>query len=346
VAFYPLFPLLWKLLPANGLAAFVLNGIIYLLSLFWLGKTLRLKREVLLMFAMLPSAVFFFAPYTESLFFLAGAMILVGGFMSKFWLICLGLFIASLSRPAFLVLIPALIMVDFLTGKNTLTIIKRAFTFSLVASMALICVATIQFMDTGEWLRFFSVQSEWDNELRFPSLPFRSWSGGFVTRLDAAALFIGFMAIAFIMKSMADKILKREITIHPHLVTSVGYLAGMTILVLAFRGGSLFSLNRFLFATPFLLPVLAGLYEMKIKLNPLKILTLFLVVNSFFLLFHSYNHIETFLKFLLISAFMCFSIVTLTAEKKSRILNFVMIVFLIAVQIAVTTRFLLGNWVA
>ena len=114
-------------------------------------------------------------------------------------------------------------------------------------------VSFIQFLDTGEWFKFFEAQKHWGNFLQIPRFPLTSWAGGFIVRLDGFAFLIGIILGGFLLGLIFKLKQFRNTIIPSEVIFSLAYLGGITLIVLLFRGGSLFSLNRFIFATPFII---------------------------------------------------------------------------------------------
>lgn len=110
VAFFPLFPYTWKLLKLDFLSCQILNGITFLAGSFLLYKIFKPKWILLLYSMAVPSAFFYFVPYSESFFYLFGAFILIGFYKKNPYLIISGLFLSILTRSAASTFIPALVI--------------------------------------------------------------------------------------------------------------------------------------------------------------------------------------------------------------------------------------------
>jgi hypothetical protein len=70
---------------------------------------------------------------------------------------------------------------------------------------------------------------------------------------------------------------------------------------LIFRGGSMFSLNRFVFAVPFIIVAIDYYLKSAFTIGTKKLLLSLLFVVLFFLMFGSYVHLQNFLKFLFLA---------------------------------------------
>lgn len=346
VAFFPLFPLIWKISDLGVHGIVLLNGTVFLISFYLLIKMLQIKdlKEILI-YLSIPSFIFFYLPYSESVFFLSSFILLLGIKDRKYWLIYLGLLFAILGRPAFTVFIPALIIMELIFPDGNKLFVRLTM-YLLITVIGIALVSLIQYHDTNEWFKFFSVQEGWGNKLQLPNLPLTSWAGGFVVRLDGLAFLIGVLAgltlTAFILKLkvVANKAVPREV------IFSLSYLGGMTLLVLIFKGGSLFSLNRFIFATPFIIVILNYWFSQKFHYKIGKLLYIFAFILLFWLLFASYGHIQTMMKFFLISLYAWLPFLI----KSDRFLwrnaaTIALIASNITFQILLYLRFLNGAWV-
>jgi len=345
IAFFPLFPLMWKLFHVNTIGIVVINIIIFLVSFFVLAKDLKLSTLEILTYLSIPSFIFFFLPYTESIFFLSSTILILGLKYNRIPFVCFGLLLASLSRPAFFIFIPALIISEFLS-ENRKNIVGRLGLYFLVTIIGIFIVGIIQYIDTGEWFKFFSVQKEWETELRFPKLPLTSWAGGFIVRLDGAALLIGTIAGGFLTAFLLKLKPISKINLPKEVIFSLAYLGGISLSVLIFRGGSLFSLNRFVFATPFIIIAFNFWLKQNYKFNIKQLLYIFGFIFLFWLLFDSYVHIQTLLKFLFLSFYV--SLIFVIKSDKilvRKIVSILLIVLNITFQIILYVRFLNGDWV-
>lgn len=301
VAFFPLFPLLWKLVGVGKIVISVGNGLLYLGCAAWLGKEFRLKQLDFALTLSIPMLIFFWLPYSESVFFMASAVLMVGMHRDKLPMILLGLFLASVSRPAYVVLVPALLLTDITwkgLGKET---IRRAALFAGVVAVGLLLVAWIQWMDRGVWFEFFSVQSKWDNSLRIPSLPFHTWGSRLILYLDGPALLVGVLSGIALLRIWIRKWKQQVQPPSAGILLALLYLVGISLLVLIYRGGSLFSLNRFVFCTAFFAVPFGAFLRQEWAFRWRYIWIGFLSLMAFWMLFGAYVHIQSLLWFSLLS---------------------------------------------
>ncbi len=110
VAFFPLFPFVWKLLHLNVIGIIFLNAAVFFIAFYFLIRSLRSNTLEILLYLSIPSFCFFFLPYSEAIFFACSTLFLMGLKKNKISIVWLGLLLCSISRPAFTVFIPALII--------------------------------------------------------------------------------------------------------------------------------------------------------------------------------------------------------------------------------------------
>ena len=264
IAFFPLFPMIWKFLGVDQISICLINYIFYGSGLVILQKLWRFDNKFLLISLSIPSAIFFYLPYTESLFFLTCALLLYGLDRST-PLAVIGMFLACFSRSASFVFIPIIIItclfnLDF-SAKN----------FKKLGLLLLACLSSFflsqyyQYLDTGKYLGTFAVQKFWNREMNVPQLFFTTWDSGRLIWLDGLAFLIGILALYFSLLFLIRKIKNKRGTVRESLLFSIGYLGLITITstiytgVDAAGGTTLLSINRYVFATPFFVVFLSYL---------------------------------------------------------------------------------------
>ncbi|MCX6196369.1 MAG: hypothetical protein NTY55_06900 [Flavobacteriia bacterium] len=346
LAFFPLFPIIWRFLDVGVYAIILINSLIFFISFYILIKNLEIKGvKEILMYLSIPSFVFFYLPYSESIFFLCSLIIILGLKNNKNYLVYIGLFLSILSRPAFTVFIPALIITQLLNRNKEKISLTIGF-YLLVSILGIISVGIIQFYDSGEWFKFFSEQKNWGNQLQIPKLPLTSWAGGFIVRTDGFAFLIGVLSGSFLTALILKLKWVKDIVLPKEVIFSLAYLGGITIAVLLFRGGSLFSLNRFVFATPFIIVVLNYWIKQQFNLKIKKLLLIFGLIFIFWFLFGSYVHIQQIIKFGLLSLYA--TLIFALKSDKEIIRKYSLILLIIinfSFQIIFYIRFLNGDWV-
>lgn len=348
VAFFPLFPKIWGVLGFGVLEVCLFNFLIFYISFYYLISNLSVPAKWLPYLFAIPGFVFFLTPYSEAFFFLGGSILLIGIKKDKRIAICAGLMLCGLSRPAFTVFIPALIFLELLTDGETRRKVNNVLIYVGTLIIAMFVVAYWQYLDTGEWFKFFEAQSKWDNELRMPTLPLRSWSDQLIIRFDGLALLVGLICAGVLTKELISLIWKKtKTTIPSEVIFSMLYLAGISVAVLLFRGGSLFSLNRFVFSTAFIVVVLNYYLKKEIYFGLKRSILIFLLLNVYWLLFGSFVHISFFLKFFLLSVF-CWIFLQINDQNKqlASFAYWFCLIVMFEFQIYLIIRYLDGQWVA
>ena len=104
--FYPLFPYLWKLFSLTPIGIAIFNLLIFLISFQLLIKAYKIPVDTTLLYLSIPSIIFFFLPYAESLFFLFSTLLLIGWKKKDYRLLIVACSLASITRPSILYFIP------------------------------------------------------------------------------------------------------------------------------------------------------------------------------------------------------------------------------------------------
>jgi hypothetical protein len=208
-----------------------------------------------------PSSIFFFLPYTESMFFLFCSLFLVGLKENNTRLIIAGLFLASLTRATAMFFIPAVIVMEFFNSEKHFnsSSLKNILYYSLTILSALFVVVLIQYYQTHEWFAFVKQQVKfWGHKFSWPGFPLISYSTGNTLWIDGLAFITGLTAIVI---SFVFLIKKLKVTEHwhknrPYWFSAV-YIVMVTFYSIFFNNKagdgqtSLDSLNRYIFSTAF-----------------------------------------------------------------------------------------------
>lgn len=343
-AFFPAFPFLWKLLNLSILGISVFNSLIFCISVSAIAYLYKLNLVQQLFFLSIPSLIFMFVPYSEALFYFSSTLLIIGLNKNKTLLIIIGLLLCSLIRPTTFIFIPAILGTFYFSQKS----IKQTFIKSslpvLTLIIGLLITVSVHFYYTNKWFVFFEAQKLWANYLHFPKLPFTSWGGDPIVRYDGSVLAISIACIIYCFKLLKLK-LKKDLIKNQDLIFSLLYISGTSLLILAYRDGNLYSLNRFIFATPFLIISCCYFfsnYEFKIKH------VWFVLFSSelFWLLFNSYNHIHNFLLFSTISIYFILMLFTKHTNKLIANASIISLIILNSYGfIKLFNRFISNNWV-
>jgi hypothetical protein len=347
-AFFPGFPLLWKLTLLGNVGISVFNLVLFALSYSLLSFRLNFNLYNHFIGLMLPSIVFFALPYSESFFFASSVLIIVGLKYNHVSTFLIGILIASFVRPVIMILIPALAFLLLFEYGVYKRFNKTIFFGLITAFVSLTGVFIVQYLINGEALGFFQSQSNgWGNNLRFPSLPLSSWSGNFITMLDAVALWIGlcFGILALFNVAIYFKGSAKEEAVSSENLLSLLFVSGTAVVVLFTRGGLLFSLNRFVFLTPFFVLALHYVISMKMTLKQCLFIAFSFVIFS--LAMGSYVHIQLFLKYLILGG-LIFTFLFLLSDKepKNKLVKWLPLIIVFVFQVCMIFRVLSHEWIA
>jgi hypothetical protein len=260
VAFFPLFPFVWKTFNFSHSWMTIINATIFMVALLYVCQQLVIPIKSTLIFCFAGMVTFLLVPYSESFFFAASVLMLVGFYKKQNVFLFIGICLAIFTRSASMIFIVAfsfMILLAFINKER-----KLIGGFVIAIFLSVLCTAivfAIHSYYTGVWNGFFITQSYWDFELQIPHIPFiqGAWP---ITLFDSSALLIGLVssvllvlyAIECLYKTQNKYVLFNE-KLRPHELFSLLYLAGCTFVVILFLGGTLRSLGRFVFSTPFYL---------------------------------------------------------------------------------------------
>jgi hypothetical protein len=357
LAFFPLFPLFWKLTTLSPSMMSLLNYLIFFGSFIHLLSTEKLNLSTLLLLISLPSFIFFVVPYSESLFFLFCTFIVVGYKKKSDYMLYLGFFGASMVRSVCLVFIPAIILCELISSNRTETIVERIIStcYKLVATVAGLLVAMIYVATkTDTWFYFIEIQKYWHRQWLMIKLPLTTIGAERVQGLDGITFILGTIAIGYIIwrffKS-AFNYLKKTYALDPlvdqSIIFSALYIAGMTLLDTFFttyykEQTNIWSINRHILATPFAVTFLIFLArDFSPSKNVRTLIAIFLIGSIYFTGVFQFPNVQVLLLFLgFISTFLALKYIP--ASKRYFILYYILAVYL---QATFFKDFITGGWV-
>ena len=252
-----------------------------------------------------------------------------------------GLAICSFTRSAANILLPAILLMWFLTPRVNF---KKALIYFIAVLGTLFLVSWIQFAQTGEWLGFIKTQEHWGHRIQWPALPFSTWWG--MILLDAAALLTGLYAVGFVLLMIYQRIRYRQECGMEPLLFSMLILAGLTGISLLYKGGVLFSLNRYIIPSAFFL--IAGTHVLNFySYGTKRLFKLIFGVFIFFILFHFFVHIQVVLRFFLLSVYVgAYLLLNHPVKQVSRIAFLGIYAVNCFLQVMLLDMFLNDQWVA
>ena len=259
-AFYPLFPLLWRLLDLSPLGISLLNLVLYIIGLALVALIFgnNLPRWSWILLLCTPMVVVFMIPYSEALFFLGIALGMLGLARNHYWLYFIGFFLASTTRAAGNLMIVAWIIVDILDTLNARSSVKKLLR-DLICHLAPVIIGALVVMlfqhlrGAEHWFEYVLAQKEWGKELSWPTWPFTDWSkeSESVTKPLIFILFIPALVWLALKFKQSIKASKEMDTRKKLRLLSVLFFVGNVILALFTQNGCLFSQARLLTCTPF-----------------------------------------------------------------------------------------------
>lgn len=298
IAFFPLFPFIWKFFQLTPVLISVLNLFFLFSGMIVLRNAYHFNRMEFLLLLSIPSLFFCYVPYSEAVFFLAGSFIIYG-LKKDFKIALLGVFLAGLARSATLIFIPIILfskIYNYRPGKNNKKLIIETTYLILTSIISTLFAQLIQFQGSGKFFTIFEVQKEWNRILSIPVLYFTTWDGARLIWLDGLALFTGILSISLIVLFLWKKLSKHNKTFSSAFLFSIGYLALVSITTLlyssedAIGGTSIYSLNRFVFATPFFTVfIIMGLRI--IQINKKSVLYFVVIALLTWLLFNAHGYL-------------------------------------------------------
>lgn len=358
--FFPFFSFIWYILGLSGFGISLLNLAFFIGGLWYLVKHFQPSMQQLLLVISLPSMFFLYVPYSEALYFVFSSLLLVGLQKKSNYLILLGVFFASLTRPTFLFFVPAFAVL-FLFEIWSVQIAlywkiskKYLFYYILPAIVAIILITIIQYMQTGVWFAYFKAQSGvWLRAFRLPTLPFGSTASWSLLWIEAISFWMGTFATILIAYFSYTRLIKRVKlpVLAPAFLFSLVYLM-MAFLSIVFFNPTweinrtvLNGINRYMFVNPFLLVVLwqIGQY-LSIRYKDL----IYLLLASFLLwllMSYYYLHIGTLLYFLAITVYILLYVLFIKHKKNLPLIIALLVINCVG-QVYLLHRFLGGEWVS
>jgi hypothetical protein len=296
-AFFPLFPLLWKITHCTPIGISIINYFLFILSvaflvMFLLKTALFDKLVTYTLLITLPSSVIYYIPYTEALFLFTMTMAAIGLIKKKYWVFFAGSFLMSIVRPASVFILIAIVLAEFvifIKNKNYRLLINEIIFKSLPFLIGYFCALFIQYLFSGSWTAFIEAQKHWTGGVQLIK-GISDWSIEGFGLSSFAIFFVCLPAMLFTLfllvnrsKTTTDYILTiKDYNTGYLFLISIFYLIGIFGFTLLTSGGNLHSFSRFILASPlFFIAVLIFLNYLSVK--PLKLFVLFFFTLTFLL---------------------------------------------------------------
>jgi len=300
-AFFPLFPVLWKITFSSSIGISIINYFLFILSIaflvmFLLKTTLSDKMVTYAVLITLPSAVIFYIPYTEALFLFTMTVAVTGIIKKKYWMYFAGSFLLSMVRPATIFVLIAVLFAEVIIliyNKNYRLFLKEILFKSFPFIFGYFCVLFLQYLYTGTWTAYLEAQKLWAGGFQAVK-SISDWSiEGFglssfaIFFVCLPAIFFIIFLLFFINKRCAGDYIQKIKNYHFEylFLISALYFIGILAFTLITSGGNLHSFFRFTLASPlFYIALLIFLNYLSKK--PLKLfISTFILLNVLLILF-------------------------------------------------------------
>ncbi|MCK6648671.1 MAG: hypothetical protein L6Q66_03355 [Bacteroidia bacterium] len=252
IAFFPLFPLIWKFFSNFGIV--VLNFLFFITSIILLASIFckdSLQKAMLISLA-LPTLTVFLLPYTEGLFLFCISLSLWGYKKENKKIYFIGLLLASITRPVFLLFICAAIatsIYELIKGKK-INLKFLLLTCSPFIIGTLSVAAYQSFYHDGSFFAFMSSQKHWGTYFRIPDTV-NDWSNEGYGMNSWALIFFSVFGILILVYNLISKSYNSEKKYPFWYNFSWIYLLATCCYVILFQGGCLHSLYRYTICSPF-----------------------------------------------------------------------------------------------
>ncbi len=354
VAFFPMFPLLWKLSGFSTIAISVFNIMCFIAGIFILSKAYNFNNQEFLIALSFPSLFFCFIPYSEALFFLSVSILLLGFSKQSKQLIFLGLLLTGLCRSTSMLFFPAFLFIElptFYSENNYKKAAVNILQYTAIALLSILIVAAIQFYYTGRWFDFLFVQKFWNKAWQLPKLPLTTWGGSRLLWLDGVAFLFGLGAMMMVGWYMLSLYKRRQIITDKSILFSLAYLITVSLITLLYsvtgEHTSIYSINRYIIATPFFVVFIVFIsrnFNRKVFINYYLLLMVFAA-----LLFGLAHYIIEFNNLALegIGIFSAYAVFNLFLIMKIKSTRYAIVCYVLntALQLKLMDWFLSGEWV-
>lgn len=260
-AYYPLFPLFWKATGLSTLGISLLNIFLFALGMWVMFKIFKnnLSWKHLLLLLCVPYMVIFMMPYSEALYFVFIALGLYGILKEKYWFYFFGFLLASMIKSSSLLFVILFLCLEGLYALNHRSIslfFKRFLKAVFPVVLGMFLVMLFQWiMGAPSFFQSIISQKYWGKSLSLPQLPFSFWSN------ESRSITVPFLCLYFLpmLVVLAREVVltlssKRRIAFdkwkYVRLICIV-FLVGNVFTALFTQHGGLYSLARYLLATPF-----------------------------------------------------------------------------------------------
>ncbi|MCB0696740.1 MAG: hypothetical protein KDC07_05215 [Chitinophagaceae bacterium] len=304
-AFWPLFPIIWRITGLGAMSISLLNIIFFSIGFAAFNTVYKIDAPTRLLWLTIPLFYLAWIPGADALFIMFTSLVLAGIHNRNHWLVRLAMLGVALTKPAVLILLPALLLMELLTSgkKHIFSALKVFLADHLIpALLGLLLFTVYQYRSVGIWFDFIRQRKLYGYYFRWPTFPLNSRFGPGELWLDAAALFLCFIALVWIVRIVVAGFRKHAVAADRLFILSCCYLVGAMLFILFFNPTwevnttNVTGAYQLALATPFFWVLLyrftyTGNYKVS---DYFKVL---LLTNIFWLLFEHYQHIRYVLYF-------------------------------------------------
>lgn len=263
-AFFPLFPMVWKLSNTGTLGISLINYLLFVLSIGLLIQYLfkEKTKEKLFLFAILisfPSTIVHYVPYSESIFLLIMTGMIIGLVRKNKALYFTFALLLATVRPAAVFILLALLaaeLINFLANRDFKQFIRESFYKAVPFVLGFIASLGFQYYFTKSWTTVLDAQKFWKTDsFSFPDR-IVDWSVEGFSLNTFSVCFICIPAVFFILMSLYKSIQKQasqshEDKLHNYLLNLAAiYFVGIMSYRMLTNGGSLNSSFRYIIGSP------------------------------------------------------------------------------------------------
>ncbi|MFK8046708.1 MAG: hypothetical protein AB8B72_14510 [Crocinitomicaceae bacterium] len=264
-AFFPLFPMLWKVTNSSAISISIINYFLYaaglmLMFLYFASGSAFTKSTNFALLLAFPTTIIFFIPYTEALFLFCFTIAAVGILKNKNLLYFLGAFLTAMVRPATIFVLFAILLAEVFSAtkhKNLKLYLQQSFFRGLPFGLGYTVALGIQRGSSGSWTAFTDAHAYWAGGIQKLEA-IVDWSiEGFGMNVFAI-IFISVPALIFVFYLMLDVLTKSKSflsslqsnkTNYLFLISAL-YISGLLIFTVLTSSGNLHSYFRFTMTSP------------------------------------------------------------------------------------------------
>ena len=349
VAFFPLFPFLWKLLCLNPMGIAVFNSILYAFTAMIFFRFFKLSILQKLFLMSIPCLMFCYLAYSEALFFLFTTIMLIGFRKEKNMLIFIGLLGAGLTRSALLAFVPGIIFILIMNFNGfERKHLKLGLIMLVPTFLSLILVLGFQYTYTHELFGAFQTQANWNHHLSFPSFPLHSFNSH-IAFTEMFSLCIGLLCGTELLILLLNKlglVKNRDLfnTKNEHLF-SLSYIFCISIIILGIQNGTLSSINRYIMCVSFFWCAFDYFRQVDVRKILLAIVIMVLIFSGIFTMAGTFHSVKDYCRILGFLSLVMIPFLVRTESKTTTYLMAISIIGCFILQIHFYHLMLRWTWV-